>query len=371
LIEKEDPSSLFASIREEGVAMATVVEDWISRFNSSKPSSIAELITLVLQSSGCLMNFQESDLSEENINLTETIDGFVKHFPNDIGDEYPIVSKHKDLKNYSKNYLEFWTHFIKGIQDSLLYDDTLIEILSSWLSALTSSRVRAFRHTSTLTVFHVMDCLMNVLIEQKEKIEKNEQQLKTSKKKKEKEQEKQLKKASDELNEKIVFIENQLKEFFDGVFVNRFKDTTNHIRALCCVSLGGWIQTYPEKYLNDNCLKYLGWTLYDKDPSVRENVIITLEKIYSNKDSHDHMEKFSKKFMERFLEMTKDINVSVSVTTIKFFTSLLKNDLLEDYEDDIDIASLVFDENQSVRLQSSKFVYATLIKKQKKEKILN
>lgn len=369
LIAQEDENSLFAAIREEGIAMETVIDDWISRYNSSKPSSVSEVITLILNSSGCLKNFSETDLSEENINLSETIDGFVKNFPVDIGEEYPIISKHKDLKSFSKNYFEFWNKLIQAVQDSILYDETFIEPISSWLSALSSSRIRAFRHTSTITVFTIMDNLIQILLSQKEKMDQIQQQLKTSKKKKEKDQEVSLKKTSDDLNEKIVFIENKLKEFFDGVFVNRFKDTTNHIRALCIVSLGGWIIEYPEKYLNDNCLKYIAWTLYDKDASVRENVINTLEKIYSKKEYHDHLEKFTKKFMNRIIEMTSDIHINVATETIKFLNILLKNDLLEDYDEEIDeISSLIFDENHSIRLQTSKFLFTLLSKKQGKKK---
>lgn len=51
---------------------------------------------------------------------------------------------------------------------------------------------------------------------------------------------------------------------FRGVFVHRYRDLLPEIRAGCIEELGVWLKTNPEDFLNDGCLKYLGWTLYDK-----------------------------------------------------------------------------------------------------------
>lgn len=36
------------------------------------------------------------------------------------------------------------------------------------------------------------------------------------------------------------------------------------IRATCIEEIGNWIKTYPDVFLNDSYLKYIGWMLYDK-----------------------------------------------------------------------------------------------------------
>lgn len=51
---------------------------------------------------------------------------------------------------------------------------------------------------------------------------------------------------------------------FRGVFVHRYRDLLPDIRAICIAELGVWLKTNPDYFLNDKCLKYLGWTLYDK-----------------------------------------------------------------------------------------------------------
>lgn len=51
---------------------------------------------------------------------------------------------------------------------------------------------------------------------------------------------------------------------FRGVFVHRYRDLLADIRAICIEELGIWLKMDPEHFLNDKCLKYLGWTLHDK-----------------------------------------------------------------------------------------------------------
>lgn len=51
---------------------------------------------------------------------------------------------------------------------------------------------------------------------------------------------------------------------FRGVFVHRYRDQLSEIRAISIAELGVWLKMDPDNFLNDKCLKYLGWTLYDK-----------------------------------------------------------------------------------------------------------
>lgn len=60
---------------------------------------------------------------------------------------------------------------------------------------------------------------------------------------------------------------------FRGVFVHRYRDRLPEIRAACIEELGIWLKTDPEDFLNDGCLKYLGWTLHDKVPLTQDYMV--------------------------------------------------------------------------------------------------
>jgi len=56
-------------------------------------------------------------------------------------------------RNYKKlraNLADFIRHVIQQCQHSFVYDGYLVDNISSFLTGLTDSQVRAFRHTSTL-----------------------------------------------------------------------------------------------------------------------------------------------------------------------------------------------------------------------------
>lgn len=43
-----------------------------------------------------------------------------------------------------------------------------------------------------------------------------------------------------------------------------FSDISSDIRVICMGELGCWIRLYPDMFLDNNYLKYIGWMLYDK-----------------------------------------------------------------------------------------------------------
>jgi cohesin complex subunit SA-1/2 len=64
-----------------------------------------------------------------------------------------------------------------------------------------------------------------------------------------------------------------IKDAFNKIFTHRFRDIDPAIRATCMHSIGCWMRDHPLLFLSDFYLKYLGWSLNDKDPRVRLTVL--------------------------------------------------------------------------------------------------
>lgn len=47
------------------------------------------------------------------------------------------------------------------------------------------------------------------------------------------------------------------------VFMHRYRDVDEFVRANCVEALGSWILEYPSMFLKDLYTKYLGWMLND------------------------------------------------------------------------------------------------------------
>ncbi|OBS77884.1 hypothetical protein A6R68_19729, partial [Neotoma lepida] len=79
-----------------------------------------------------------------------------------------------------------------------------------------------------------------------------------------------------ELQENQDEIENMMNSIFKGIFVHRYRDAIAEIRAICIEEIGVWMKMYSDAFLNDSYLKYVGWTLHDRDRIVS----MTLDKEY-------------------------------------------------------------------------------------------
>ena len=51
---------------------------------------------------------------------------------------------------------------------------------------------------------------------------------------------------------------------FKAVFVHRYRDILPEIRSICMNEIGQWMKKYPNQFLDDTYLKYIGWTIHDK-----------------------------------------------------------------------------------------------------------
>ncbi|XP_040322437.1 uncharacterized protein LOC121024238 [Herpailurus yagouaroundi] len=68
---------------------------------------------------------------------------------------------------------------------------------------------------------------------------------------------------------KPVAIDNIICALFKRTFVPRYRDISSDIRVICVAELGCWIKLYPDLFLDNNYLKYIGWMLYDKVGALR------------------------------------------------------------------------------------------------------
>ncbi|XP_004400050.1 PREDICTED: cohesin subunit SA-2-like [Odobenus rosmarus divergens] len=105
---------------------------------------------------------------------------------------------------------------------------------------------------------------------------------------------------------KPMAIDNIICALFKRTFVPRYRDISSDIRVICMGELGCWIRLYPDMFLDNNYLKYIGWMLYDKDASVRMKCILALKALYEKRESAMKLGLFFYKFKKRILSMTQD-----------------------------------------------------------------
>jgi cohesin complex subunit SA-1/2 len=79
------------------------------------------------------------------------------------------------------------------------------------------------------------------------------------------------------MHEEITIAEEMMRKIFTGFFMHCYQNVDPDIRVACIRAIGSWILSYPSLFLQDLYLKYLGWTLNDKNAAVCKISIMALQ----------------------------------------------------------------------------------------------
>ena len=221
--------------------------------------------------------------------------------------------------------------------------------IARWVASMSSSTLRPFRHTATTVALAMEAALVEVAKKLDDRITKMTQQVDAEKRRKGKNKEMlaAIQQNLEEANQHRTICGEQIKDFFDTVFVHRYRDIDSKIRTECVEALGTWIWLLPTVFMEPEYLRYLGWMLSDVIPQTRHEVLKQLTRIF--KRDAEKLGHFIDRFRSRLVEMaTKDSDVSVRVAAISVIHILKDTGMLEPDEMDA-IGRLVFDSELRVR----------------------
>uniref|UniRef100_A0A8C3NHF8 Cohesin subunit SA n=1 Tax=Geospiza parvula TaxID=87175 RepID=A0A8C3NHF8_GEOPR len=171
-----------------------------------------------------------------------------------------------------------------------------MDSLLSFLTGLADSQVRPFRHTGTLAALKLMSSLVEVALAVGQQQENCQRQFGAEKGKEPGRRGSERLEALRDRQEQQEELELLMNGIFKGVFVHRYRDVVPEIRALCMEELGLWVRRFPGSFLTDSHLKYLGWTLHDKQGEVRLRCVRALQGIYGIPEMAPSLELFTERF---------------------------------------------------------------------------
>uniref|UniRef100_A0A673VVT7 Cohesin subunit SA n=1 Tax=Salmo trutta TaxID=8032 RepID=A0A673VVT7_SALTR len=341
--------------------MQSVVDDWIEAYKNDRDMALLDLINFFIQCSGC-----KGVVSGEmfrNMQNSEIIRRMTEEFDEDSGD-YPLTMAGPLWKKFKGSFCEFIAVLVRQCQYSIIYDEYLMDTVISLLTGLSDSQVRAFRHTSTLAAMKLMTALVNVALNLSINMDNTQRQYETERNKN------VAKRANDrlelllqkrkELQENQDEIENMMNAIFKGVFVHRYRDAIAEIRAITIEEIGMWMKLYSDAFLNDSYLKYVGWTMHDKQGEVRLKCLTALQGLYYNRELNTRLELFTSRFKDRIVSMTLDKEYDVAVQAIKLLTLVLHTDEVLSPEDCESVYHLVYSAHRPVAIAAGEFLFKKL-----------
>ncbi|KAL4220722.1 Cohesin subunit SA-2 [Mactra antiquata] len=371
--EEEGGGSLFEIVKAGRASLQTVVDDWIENYKSDRDSSLLELIQFFIQCSGCKGKI--TPFMYSNMEHAEIIRKMTEEFDEDSGD-YPLIMSGPQWKKFKPNYNEFVQVLVRQCQYSIIYDQYMMDNVISLLTGLTDSQVRAFRHTSTLAAMKLMTALVDVALNLSINLDNTQRQYESERQKTKNKQATErlnlLLVKRQELEENQAEIRNMLTYIFKGVFVHRYRDTQAEIRSICMKEIGVWMKKYPNMFLDDGYLKYVGWTLYDKVGDVRLCCLRALYPLYDTSDLCHKLEYFTNRFKDRIVEMTLDKETEVAVQGVKLVISILNSfgDAVLSDKDCENVYELVYSSHRQVAQAAGEFLNAKLFRHEEDESTL-
>ncbi|NXM36653.1 STAG2 protein, partial [Oxyruncus cristatus] len=355
--------TLFEVVSMGKQAMQSVVDDWVEAYKQDRNVALLDLINFFIQCSGCqgmvtAEMFQSLHKKDVMQKMTETFD--------EDNEDYPLIRTGTYWKKFKANFCEFIAVLVQQCQCSILYDNYLMDTVISLLTGLADSMVRAFRHTSTLAAMKLLTAVVSVHLNldvnkhNAQRLYEVEKQRMSGKRTSYRLD--QLERKRKEYEHKLLEIQNMMNAIFKGTFLNRYRDVIPEIRATCIEEIGSWIKTYPDAFLNDSYLKYVGWMLYDKQAEVRLKCLLGLQGIYSRKELVSRMDLFTSRFKDRIVSMPLDKDHEVAVQAMKLLMLMSQNceDVLS-AEDCEMLYQFVYTTHRPLAVAAGEFLYKRLL----------
>ncbi|CAL5873327.1 uncharacterized protein PFLUO_LOCUS7598 [Penicillium psychrofluorescens] len=349
---------LFAEVFGKSNNADTAAAQWLTRYQRHNGQGLRDLINFILRCAGADLEISEAEAADAD-NAPDRIKDLQNLYQAQGITDYPLVSKVKKYRAFQTLLEEYTIALIQTFHhSSVLYtDDALLENIHVWVSSMSTAGCRPFRHTATIIGLAIMNALCEIAREVMATVSTSRKQLESEKKKKSvnKGRVDAIQKAVSEGEEKTERLDELLQDFFDTIFVHRYRDIDGTIRAECLAALGRWIRTYREVFFEGQYLRYLGWNLADVVSQVRLVSVSQLLPLYENRDNIGGLHSFTERFRSRIVEIAvQDADINVRGVAVELLNHLREAGFLE--PDDIDAAGrLVFDMDPRIRKTAGRF----------------
>lgn len=355
-----EKNALFEALIDYEASLDVLVLDWIDSYERDGQQALVEFINCILRCCGCDQIINTDHLVDQD-SVADTLYEIQEASRISLMRDYPIISKSNLYRGFKKRLIDFLQRWIDqvSLREHLYNSPELMEQFQAWVIAMSSSTFRSFRHTSTVISLAIVTSLSGVL----NRVTKEEQiankQYETEKKRRSNEERmKTVKTRINTFEKQIAFLKTTINDFFDSVFVHRYRDVDPKIRCDCVHELGLWMIKLPSMFFDGIYLRYLGWVLSDISPLTRLEVVKTLSKLYSNNEFIAGLRHFTERFKPRLIEMAlHEVDSSIRSSSITLLNGVRLCGFLEDDEIDL-ICTLLFDTDSKIRKRVTPFFLA-------------
>ena len=316
---------LFEQLSSPGLALKTVVDDWLQMHDSGverKETVALVLINLILWASRV-----EDDILPEHF-VTESAAQILgdlqeKIEPAQAKTEFPLFDKSRKHRTFRTQFSDFWNMWAANVLPATRDLELIQKVILPWLISMSSAGYRPIRYASTLAVLEIVAGCSKACVSMQKELE-NASRVMNSKRGM------ASKRSAEATSARIAEIEKLMQSCIDAVFVQRYRDVDPMIREKCVEKMLSWIETYPEVFLDNAYLRYIGWSLSDKAATVRLASLSAWRAVCSRAEFRPSLTNFVARFKSRLLEvLSRDVDKSCRLQAGQVVDSLFVGGFLE------------------------------------------
>ncbi|KAJ3371914.1 hypothetical protein GGF31_002575 [Allomyces arbusculus] len=301
-------NQMWEAVTTPRVAQSGLVDDWLREYHIDASAALLALVNLILRATGCPEQLNAAQFDDQDA-VQDYLTELQQHFADMTS--YPLIARTKAVRDEMAAVFLFFSTLIQR-DDPVMWesDAAMLQSVIQWITPMSSSSLRPFRHTATALALHLVSCLCTVV-------------------------------ANDDHPDQQA-ARDVVKELFDAVFTHRYRDVDPTIRRECLRALGQWTERAPNEFLEPLYQRYFGWLLNDMNATVRLTALTTLAAIYANPTLAPGMRLFSERYKSRILEMSlRDLDPQVRLAGARVTAALYPMGLLD--QEDVDaFLTLVF-----------------------------
>ncbi|RKP26496.1 hypothetical protein SYNPS1DRAFT_27815 [Syncephalis pseudoplumigaleata] len=283
---------LYDVLLAETSRVADMAARWCSTYEERPADALTELVNLLIRASRCTGSIAVQQIDEH--------------------DSIPSI-----LENLQA---AFDSLIISDAGESQLWDGHMVNGLTAWIMCMSSSQFRPFRHTATVVAFALASALCFIGQRATTTLRTLRQQLETEQRKHRPNAQRvaSIREQTELLADRQASCDEMLDGLFDGIFVHRYRDIDPAIRVDCVSFLGEWIIRYPDRFMDSQYMRYLGWSMADNMVQPRIAALRALIKLHRDRALVTTLTPLTDRYKAQLLQLaTKEKDVNVRVAAIQ------------------------------------------------------
>ncbi|EDW76623.1 uncharacterized protein Dwil_GK14566 [Drosophila willistoni] len=277
--------SLFKQALNKSLRNEDIVANWITHYESDPNNALVAFLEFVIEASGSHYKMPEDTVLILE-SYTDILIAGTTHFCN--SSIYPLTKKS------GSEFMRILEKFVKCFfmtldATTIINDDVFLGHVTGFIMACSQSKVRPFRHTSTLIGLKILTILNDLTGIEFEK-------------------------------RKALWL-----KMFECVFRGRSRDVVNNIRYLCITECFVWLESYPKSFLKPMNIDYIFQALRDECGKVKECAIKALHVLYAKSAMRKDCLEVSKNFINDLLAIIHEKENELGENAIKLLEKFCRS----------------------------------------------